>query len=317
MGIWKGIYQAHMAAKEIDLRKQERAEDIALRQKERAEDQANALELYRMKGLEEKKSVIVNAYLEFARDQREAKKVTAEAQNFFNRLEGIDDPRVELFKSAPRYAAKAEKALLQIEKERQEKGITTGIPLKGATLLDLVPPPSATDNPLTISPDDLFELDFNNPLVYAETLAALTPAAEAEITLPPELSFTPNSKVFEEARTAFDATVLEKAFAARDAVSEKSPEWTPLNEQIENFDKKDSPARQQLRSRFGLVAMAELLESNSPYITTGLDAPEFQPFLAPAQRVVTLRAIIADPAASEEAKQRASALLQNKFGITF
>jgi hypothetical protein len=62
MGIWKGIYQAHMAAKEIDLRKQERAEDIALRQKERAEDQANALEIYRMKGLEEKRSVIVNAY---------------------------------------------------------------------------------------------------------------------------------------------------------------------------------------------------------------------------------------------------------------
>jgi hypothetical protein len=100
-------------------------------------------------------------------------------------------------------------------------------------------------------------------------------------------------------------------------VSGDSPEWTALNKQIESFDKKDSPARQQLINMFGTVAMAELLESDSPYITSGLDAPEFRPFLAPAQKVVTLKNIIANPATSEEDRQRASALLQNKFGITF
>lgn len=315
MGIWKGIYQAHMAAKEIDLRKEERAQDIALRQKERAEDRANALEMYRLKALEDKREVIVNAYLEFAKAKRDSQVVTAEAQDFLSRLEGIDDPRVDLFRAAPGYAARAEKALLEEERKRQEAGITGGIPLRGAPLLDLVRPPSNTDNPLTIPPDDLFELDFNDPLVFAETMAALTPPAQQEPVLSPELSFVPNPKVFEEARAAFDSAVLSKAFTEQAAVAEDSPEWSELQKLIENFDKKDSPAHQQLRDRFGLVAMAELIGSDSPYVAQFLDAPD----LAPYKREIILRLQqgLSDPNVSEADKARARQKLAKLNGITF
>jgi hypothetical protein len=99
-------------------------------------------------------------------------------------------------------------------------------------------------------------------------------------------------------------------------VSGDSPEWTALNKQIESFDKKDSPARQQLINMFGPVAMAELLESDSPYITTGLSAPEFEPFFAPAQDIVRLKAYANDPSKSPEKREEAKRMLLEDFGIS-
>jgi hypothetical protein len=318
MGVWQGIYEAHLGIVERKDREKELQQAREDRQRERQEDQDFALNQYKMQVLDRRKDAFYGLLAERAQDSANTSEDVAFAQAFYGRLEGLaeDDPKVVALKSNPMFAAEAERQLQAIEQD--PKRADAGITFRGNSVLEVVLPPPVGGGVPETPVIDMESFNFADDAEYYDMLNTLSrKPAKPTVMISPSAFRTNDPKVLEEARNQFDRVVIEAAVNTRDALGEETSEWSQLNNLIENYDKEDSASRARLRQRFGNVAMAELLQSNSPFIQRVEDIPEFQPFLRPADDILQLREIIADPLAPVEQKEEARSLLVQRFGVTY
>jgi hypothetical protein len=324
MGVWQGIYEAHLGIVERKDREKELQQAREDRQRERQEDQDFAFKQYKMQVQDRRTENFLTAFSEIDQARAEAAKSKPLADSFYSRFAGMeDDPRVQTLMQDPMAAANLEAELRALERVRAEKDVT-GVPFKGSTLLDLIAIPEAQTGrapALVVSPEEILSSDLTDSETYIRRRQEL---AEYQASVSsPSLSATLSSSAYRiptpesirEVRGYFDTQVVQAASRDLERLKDAGGSWTELNDLVQNYDKNPA-ARVALIDQFGPVAMAGILESNSPYLQNVYDIPELQPLLAPAS-VIILKGIIDDPQAPADQKEDARAQLREKFGVTY
>jgi hypothetical protein len=316
MGVWQGIYEAHLGIVERKDRERELQQAREDRQRERQEDQDFALNQYKMQVLDRRKDAFYGLLAERAQDSAKTSDDAAFAQAFYGRLEGLaeDDPKVAALKSNPMFAAEAERQLQAIEQD--PKRADAGITFRGNSVLEVVLPPPVGGGVPETPVIDMESFNFADDAEYYDMLNTLSrKPAKPTVMISPSAFRTNDPKVLEEARNQFDRVVIEAASRALERAKDEGTPWTELNNLVQNYDKNPA-SRVALITQFGDVAMAELMQSNSPFVRRIEEVPEFQPLLAPAS-IIILKGIIDDPQAPADQKEDARTQLREKFGVTY
>jgi len=316
MGVWQGIYEAHLGYVERKDREKELQQAREDRQREREEDQDFALNQYKMQVLDRRKDAFYKLFAERAEESAATSEDAAFAQAFYGRLEGLaeDDPKVAALKSNPMFAAEAERQLQAIEQD--PKRADAGITFRGNSVLEVVLPPPVGGGVPETPVIDMESFNFADDAEYYDMLNTLSrKPAKPTVMISPSAFRTNDPKVLEEARNQFDRVVIEAASRALERAKDEGTPWTELNNLVQNYDKNPA-SRVALITQFGDVAMAELMQSNSPFVRRIEEVPEFQPLLAPAS-IIILKGIIDDPQAPADQKEDARTQLREKFGVTY
>jgi hypothetical protein len=324
MGIWQGINEAHLGYVERKDREKELQQAREDRMRERQEDQDFALRQYKMQVQDRRTENFLTTFSEIDQARAEAGKLKPLADSFYSRFAGMeDDPRVQTLMQDPMAAANLEAELRAVEVKRAERDVA-GVPLKGATLLDMIAIPETQTGrtpTLVASPEEIFNSDLTDSGTYirrrqelAEYQASIS-SPSLSASLSPSAYRIPTPESIKEVRGYFDTQVVQAASRDLERLKDTGGSWSELNDLVQNYDKNPA-ARVALIDQFGPVAMAGILESNSPYLQNVFDIPELQPLLAPAS-ILILKRIIDDPQAPADQKEDARTQLREKFGVTY
>jgi len=319
MGFWQGLNEGltyvmedKARKKELADAKQERMEERAASQAEKAADRAYQREQMIFQLNEGRRDNLLDLFAKQEAERSESQKLTGQAQAFFSRVgeDAIEDPKVQALMDNPRLAAQLEEQALALEKDMAAKGVDAP-PLRGQNLLDALAvfdPDTGTVAASNITLDDLMSLDMSDRSNYEKTMMDLsrTQGGGAYATIKPDAYRVADPKKLEEGRKMFDQLVLRQAQTDLANYDEASGEWADLKAQIDGYREENSAERLAIQDKYGYGVYKTLLETNNPYIQGLKNDPQLQIFDAEAQ----LRAILADPEASQAAKDGAAARLQ-------
>jgi len=317
MGFWQGLNAGFTAVEEQRTRKREREEDLKLRKEELAEQRAFERENFMMRIKQDRLGILQERYLQKKAEEAEANTVSTEASSFFNRLEGVDPEVVKLYQSNPMYAAQAERAVREAERNRAEAG-QTGARLAGNLLVEMVPPPSARVQTPNIDVSDFENLNINDDNVYFGLYEQTNIPAQQEFSANPELFRVVNPDVLKEGRLQFDTKVLQLALEEKERLNtdETRVEFSEFSDKLKNYKEASSPDRVEILQTFGPAALADLMSMDNPYLQDLTNTPEFTSIVPAATEILKLRNGIQDPNVSEEDKDRARAILFTRYGVS-
>jgi hypothetical protein len=308
MGFWQGLNEGFTYTMEQKARKKEREEEIALRKQEREEARAEAREMFMLQTTESRRDNLLGLFAKREQEKAAAGALTGQAQSFFSRLEGVDDPRVEALMASPAVAAELEATVREIEVERAKSDLDLP-PLRGEVLLDLltVKAPDGSVRPVSFGLDEILEMDLSDRGSYERTMLELgSPEPRPYATVNPEAYRKVDPKVLEEGRKVFDQEVIRLARGMQAAVGEDATEFAEIEGLLTGYNEEGSAARVALQDMFGMQAFENLAKSDNPYIQNIEQDPQLSRFSA----VAKLNMILSDPKATPEEKARAEALLR-------
>jgi hypothetical protein len=319
MGFWQGLNEGltyvmedKARKKELADAKQERMEERAASQAEKAADRAYQREQMQWQLGESRRDALLPLIVKREAEKAESQKLTGQAQAFFSRLEGVDldDPKLKALADNPRLTAELEAQADALEKDMAKAGVDVP-PLRGQNLLDALTvfdPNTGAVAASNITVDDILSMDMSDRSAYEQTMLDLSRTQDggAYATIKPDAYRVADPKKLEEGRKMFDQLVLRQAQTELANLDEASGEWADLKAQIDGYREENSAERLAIQDKYGYGVYKTLLETNNPYIQGLKNDPQLQIFDAEAQ----LRAILADPEASQADKDGAAARLQ-------
>lgn len=275
MGFWQGLdagLSELMAQKdrqrELAARKEEAQADRDFRMQEAAKERAARREDIAFHLQESRRDGMLSVFAERAKTEAAGKALTAKAQSFFTRLEGVDDPRVAALVNDPEKAAELEDKVYELEVQRAESDIDLP-PLSGQALLDVLTVSTSDGGVavLDLTLEDILEMDMSDRAAYEEAMIKLsTPRSRVDARINPEAFRKPDPKKLEEGRKLFDQEVLRLANAALKNASEDTAAFADLKPLIDGYSKENSAERFALMDMFGMKAFENLEAVNNPYV---------------------------------------------------
>jgi hypothetical protein len=332
MGVWQGIYEAHLGIVERKDREKELQQARDDRARERQEDRDFARNEYNQQVALKRMEATLPLLTKLELDRLESGKVTKGAEALLSRLSGYEDhPLYQAYKDNPQAAAEAERQITAKQEGLAAKGQDYNTLFNGAPLLEFLLPPSPTGEvDLDLSLEGILgdQSNFSDTKSWLQTTARLTAATttrEQGNLLSVDANFVPDSEVLEEARNFFESRVFERAVDARDSIVDRnSEEWLQLNSIIDISNTEAGKAT--LKRMFGDAAAADLLSvEDNTYIQHVMKIPELKPYIEPARNILQerqslieeldgIKAALEDPNEPEGYKQELRALL-NYHGI--
>ena len=324
MGFWQGmnegltyVLEDKARKKEQDALRQERMDERTAAQAEKIADRAYAREQMMFQLNEGRRDSLLGLFAKQEADKAESQKLTGQAQAFFSRVgeDAIEDPKVQALMNNPRLAAQLEEQAQALEKDLATKGVDAP-PLRGQNLLDALAvfdPDTGAVAASNITLDDLMSMDLSDRSNYEKTMLDLSRTqggGDAYATIKPDAYRVADPKKLEEGRKMFDQLVLRQAQTELANLDEASGEWADLKAQIDGYREENSAERLAIQDKYGYGAYKTLLETDNPYIQGLKNDPQLGQFSTMYTAEAQLRAILADPEASQADKDGAAARLR-------
>lgn len=331
MGFWQGLNEGLAVVREernrkqeLEARRQEIEEERRIRREELMLQRKFQLEDWEKQMTLKQQEILLPLVVAREQRNREAEALRSKGEAFIRtRFEGLeDDPRVQALRDNPVLAAQLSDLVNEREKDLYEKGFKPAdtVPLSGNALLEMamIYAPDSGGVILDLpSADDIISGGMLEPEAFTRTVADLTyEPSQGSVGLKPEAYFTPDAKLLEEGRAAFDQEILRLAnqYIAdleANAVDEDGnkvvvDEANDIRAMIEGYTTEGSAEKFALMDLFGPQAFANLATTDNPYIQN----LENDPQLGRYSTQYKLQIILTDPEATEEEKARAQELLR-------